>query len=139
MAELLTGFPKGNIEKYAPLLQSQLPKVAQLLFKTIDPLVCGSLIELLGSSQRFRKRLGMITPRQDPKQGQIFEVRLIYSVPDFVGYSGNEAPIKQDQDYILSRVRQIPGITWPDTAVKIQPADGSVTIMFELPLKAGGR
>ena len=139
MAELLTGFPQGNIEKYAPLLQSQLPKIAQLLFKTIDPLVCAALIELLGSSQRFRKRLGTITPRQDPKHGQIFEIRLIYSVPDFVGFNGGEAPIKQDQTYILTQLRQVPGIEWHDTTVKIQPADGSVTVMFDLPVKAGGR
>jgi hypothetical protein len=139
MAELLTGFLKGNIEKYAPLLQSQMPRAASLLFRTIDPLICASLIDLLGSSQRFRKKMGMITPRQDPKGGQFFEVRLVYSVPDFIGYNGGEAPIKQDQEYILKKLKQVPEVGWPDTAVRIMPADGSVTVMFSMPVASAQR
>ena len=132
MAELSTGFPEGNIEKYAPLLQSQTPRIATTLFKTIDPLVCASLIDLLGSSNRFRKKLGLITSRQDPKTGPVFEVRLVYSVPDFVGYAGAQEPIRADQKYILSRLEQIPGVQWKDTSVRILPADGTVTIMCSI-------
>ncbi len=139
MAELRTGFPKGNIERYAPLLQAQLPKISQLLFKTIDPIVCAALIDLLGSSQRFTKRLGQIMPRQDTKEGQIFEVRLVYAVPDFVGFDGGVGPIKKDQQFILHKLQDVAGIQWKDTSVRILPTDGSVTIMFSLPVKAAGK
>lgn len=137
MAGLRTGFPQGNIERYAPLLDAQLPKIAQLLLKTIDPIICGALIELLGTSQRFRKRLGQIMPRQDPKAGQIFEIRLVYAVPDFVGFAGGSEPIKQDQQFILNKLQQVPGIKWEDTAVRILPTDGSVTVLFDLPSFGG--
>ncbi len=132
MAELLTGFPSGNIEKYAPLLQSQLPKVASLLFKTIDPVVGACLIELLGSSSRFKKFSGLITPR---KLGNvdIFEIRLIYRVPDFVGFNGDMAAIVKDQTYILSKLQHIPKVEWKNTSVRILPQDGSVTIMCNIP------
>lgn len=137
MAEplLQTGFPKGNLEQYATILRSQVPRVASLLFRTIDPLVCACLIDLLGNNTRFRKTAGMITPRQTPK-GNSFDIRLIYSVPDFVGFNGGEEPIREDQTYILSRLRQIPGIVWPDTAVRILPNDGTVTVMFNIPVGA---
>ena len=136
MAEALlqTGFPKGNLEQYATVLRTQTPRVASLLFKTIDPLICASLIDLLGSSNRFRKSAGMITPRMTTGNIQSFEVRLIYSVPDFIGFNGGEAPIKQDQTYILTKLRQVPNIKWPDTSVRIMPADGSVTVMFDIPV-----
>jgi len=135
MAELLTGFPTGNIEKYAPLMQSQMPKAASLLFKTIDPLVCSSLIELLGSSSHFRKKMGMITPRQDPDGGeQNFEIRLVYSVPDFIGFNGGEVPIKTDQKYILDKLQKVSSVEWKNTSVRILPSDGSVTVMFSLPI-----
>ena len=136
MAELTTGFPKGNLEQYAPLLQAKLPKIATLILKTIDPLVCASLIDLLGSSHRFRKVSGLVTPRQDSKGRQTFEVRLVYNVPDFVGFTGGVEPIRHDQDYILQKLQQVPGVRWSGTAVRILPQDGSVTIMFDV--LAGG-
>jgi hypothetical protein len=135
MAELLTGFPAGNIEKYAPLLQSQTPKVATLLFKTIDPVVCACLIELLGSSARFKKISGLITPRNLQNNESVFEVRLIYRVPDFVGFNGDVAAIKKDQTYILAKLQRIPKVNWANTSVRILPQDGSVTIMFSIPAK----
>jgi len=134
MAYLQTGFPKGNLEQYANTLRTQVPRVASLLFKTIDPLICACLIDLLGSSTRFRKTAGMITPRQTPQGVNSFDVRLIYSVPDFIGFNGGEEPIKQDQQYILDRLRQVGGIQWPTTAVRILPNDGSVTVMFNIPV-----
>jgi hypothetical protein len=128
------GFLGGNIDQWAAMLQTHTPKIASLLFKTIDPLICASLIDLLGSSGRFKKKEAIIAPTMQGKQVSNFKVRFIYSVPDFIGYTGSDEPIVKDRNYILKRLQQIPGIAWPDTAVSIQPKNGSITVTFTVPV-----
>jgi len=129
-----TGFPEGNLEQWSRMLKTQVPRIYDLLFRTIDPLICASLIELVGSSTRFRKKSGIISPDMKDGAVQSFTVRFVYAVPDFIGFTGSDEPINQDRMYILKRLRKIPGINFPDTAVNIQPKNGSVTVSFTVPV-----
>lgn len=127
---LQTGFPSGNLEQYASNLITRAPKIANLLFKTIDPLICGSLIELLGSSSQFKKTSGNISYLANNKA---FRIQLVYTASEFVGYSGNIDPIIKDQEYILKRLQQIPSIRWTSNTVKIIPSNGTIVILFNIP------
>ena len=132
--QFTTGFPEGNIEQWAGTLQNQVPRIATLLFKTIEPLIYGSLIELLGNSSRFQKKIGNISPVMSGTTVQEFQVRLVYRVPDFIGFAGADEPVIRDKLYILKRLQQVPGISWPDTAVQILPKSGTVTVCFNIPI-----
>lgn len=133
-AQLTTGFPGGNLEQWSGMLKTQVPRIYDLLLKTVDPLICASLIELVGSSTRFQKKSGVVSPNMRGGSAQSFQVRLVYSVPDFIGFTGPDEPINQDRMYILKRLQKIPGVVFPDTAVNIQPKDGSVTVSFIVPV-----
>ena len=134
MSESITGFLEGNIEQWASMLMAQTPRIAQLLFKTIDPVICGSLIELLGNSTRFKKKLGTIAPVIHNNQTEAFQVRLVYQAPDFIGYIGDKDPILEDTRYILKRLQQIPGIAWNERTIQLVPKDGTITVSFIIPV-----
>jgi hypothetical protein len=133
-AQLTTGFPEGNLEQWSGMLKTQVPRIYDLLLKTIDPLICASLIELVGSNTRFRKKMGVVTPNMKGNSAQSFDVRLVYSVPDFIGFTGPDEPIIQDRMFILKRLQKVPGVRFSDTTVNIQPKDGSVTVSFIVPV-----
>jgi len=133
-AQLVTGFAEGNLEQWSGMLKTQVPRIYSLLLNTVDPIICASLIELVGSNTRFRKKAGIISPGMKGQAVQSFQVRLVYQVPDFIGFSGSDDAINQDKLFILRRLQKIPGISFSDTAVAIQPKDGSITVSFIVPV-----
>jgi len=133
-AQLVTGFAEGNLEQWSGMLKTQVPRIYSLLFNTVDPLICASLIELVGSNTRFRKKSGIISPELSGQAVRSFQVRLTYRVPDFIGFTGSDEAINQDKLYILRRLQKIPGISFSDTAVTIQPKDGSIVVSFIVPV-----
>ncbi len=133
-AQLATGFAEGNLEQWAGMFKTQVPRIYDLLLKTVDPLLCASLIELVGSSTRFRKKAAIVSPVLKNQNVQAFQIRLVYRVPDFIGFTGSDDAVNQDRLFLLRRLQKIPGVSFPDTAVTIQPKDGSVTVSFIVPV-----
>jgi hypothetical protein len=133
----VTGYTQGNAERWSYIVSTYLPRAWSLIVKTIDPLAYAALIELLGSSQHFRKQSADITPVLDETHCIVgLGVRLVYSVPDFKGFTGAPQAITQDQQYILSKVQQVPGIKWSQNSVAVDVKQGLVTVNFQLAVGA---
>jgi hypothetical protein len=130
-----SGYEQGNIEWWAFAISSYIPQVWNLLMKTIDPIIYASLIELLGNNGRFSKKSGDLVPILDEtKKIKSFSIRLIYSVPDFIGYSGGVDAVAKDQTFILQKLQQVPGINWTQNAVLINTKNGTMVFQFTTPI-----
>lgn len=130
-----TGYPAGNIERWGFAVTVYLPQTWQAIMKTVDPLVYASLIELLGSDVAFSKKSGDLTPVISTDNNLTgFVVSFVYSVPDFVGYSGEPQAIQQDQTFIYNKIQTIPSVQWTQDAVKIDTKTGAVIIKFTVPV-----
>lgn len=130
-----TGFPAGNIERWAYTITSYLPQAWTTLQKTIDPIIYAALVELMGSNTRFDKQSGNLSPVLDPERNLAgLSVQLIYSVPDFAGFAGDLQAVQHDQQYILQKCQAVPNVQWQDSSVKIDTERGAVTVAFVLPL-----
>lgn len=130
-----TGFPSGNIERWAYTITSYLPQAWTTLQKTIDPIIYAALVELMGSNTRFDKQIGNISPILDPERNLAgLSVQLQYNVPDFAGFAGDLEAVHHDQQYILQKCQTIPNIQWQDSSVRIDTEYGSVIVAFVLPL-----
>lgn len=130
-----TGYAEGNIERWGFAVTVYLPQTWQTIMKTVDPLVYASLIELLGSNVAFSKKAGNLTPVISTDNNLTgFVVNFIYSVPDFVGYSGEPQAVQQDQVFIYNKLQAIPSVQWTQDSVKIDTKTGTVTIKFTIPV-----
>jgi hypothetical protein len=130
-----TGFPAGNIERWAYTITSYLPQAWTTLQKTIDPIIYAALVELLGSNTRFDKQAGNLTPILDQQRNFAgLSVQLQYNVPDFAGFAGDPQAVQHDQQYILKKCQAIPNVQWQDSSVTIDTEHGAVTVAFVLPL-----
>lgn len=130
-----TGFPAGNIERWAYTITSYLPQAWTVLQKTIDPIIYAALVELMGSNTRFDKQAGQLAPILDQQQNITgLSVRLQYSVPDFAGFAGMDEAVHHDQQYILQKCQTIPNVKWGDKSVVIDTERGAIYIAFVLPL-----
>lgn len=130
-----TGFPAGNIERWAYTITSYLPQAWKVLQKTIDPIIYVALVELMGSNTRFDKQLGNLAPVLDEQRNLTgLSVQLQYSVPDFAGFAGDPNAVRHDQQYILQKCQTVPNVQWQDSSVKIDTEHGVVTVSFILPL-----
>lgn len=130
-----TGFPGGNIERWAYTITSYLPQAWTTIQKTIDPIVYAALIELMGSNSRFDKREGNIAPVMDQERNIVgLQVQLYYVVPDFAGFAGEPQAVQHDQQYILQKCQAVPNIQWENSSVQINVETGIVAVSFVLPL-----
>lgn len=130
-----TGYASGNIERWGFAVTVYLPQTWQTIMKTVDPLVYASLIELLGGDVAFSKKSGDLTPVISADNNLTgFVVSFVYSVPDFVGYTGEPQAIQQDQSFIYNKIQLIPSVQWTQDAVKIDTKTGTVTIKFTIPV-----
>jgi len=129
-----TGFPGGNMERWSYAITSYLPQAWTTLVKTVDPIIYASLVELLGSNSRFDKMSGDIAPALDQEQNITgFNVKLVYTVPDFAGFSGDVASVQKDQQYIVQKIQTVPNVSWTDKSVMIDTEHGHVVVAFQLP------
>lgn len=130
-----TGFPAGNIERWAYTITSYLPQAWTVLQKTIDPIIYAALVELLGSNTRFDKQIGNLSPVLDQQQNFIgLSVRLQYKVPDFAGFAGALDAVQHDQQYILQKCQAVPNVQWTEKSIHIDTEHGAVHVAFVLPL-----
>ena len=134
-----TGYLNGNIERWSYLVTSYLPQAWKTLVKTIDPLIYAALVELMGSNTRFDKQSGDVKPILDT-EGNIsgLNVTLLYTVPDFAGYAGDQAAVMQDSQYILRKCQAVPSVQWTDKSVTIDTGSGHVRVNFVLPIGYAG-
>jgi len=130
-----TGYPGGNIERWAYAITSYMPQAWTTLQKTIDPIIYAALVELMGSNTRFDKEIGNLSPVLDQQRNITgFSVRLQYSVPDFAGFAGDPQAVEHDQQYILQKCQTVPNIDWQESSVAIDTERGGVVISFILPV-----
>lgn len=130
-----TGFPGGNIERWAYTITSHLPQAWKIIQRTVDPLIYAALVELLGSNTRFDKTEGNVIPVTDPQHNiSGLNVTLKYTVPDFAGFNGGDEAVQHDQNYILQKCQAVPNISWDAQSVRIDTQSGSIIVSFTLPL-----
>lgn len=129
----MSTYASGNLERWGFSISTYLPQAWTLLTQTIDPLVTATLIELLGSNTQFMKKDGSLTPMVDADKNIIgFAVKLVFSVPEFIGYSGEPEAIKQDQAYIYNKIQLIPGVKWSPNCIKISTQTGTIELTFTI-------
>lgn len=130
-----TGYPQGNMERWSYIVTSYLPQAWTTLVKTVDPIIYAALIELLGSNTRFDKQSGNIQPILDKENNLVgLNATLLFTVPDFAGFSGDPSAIQHDQQFILQKCQTVPSIQWNDNSVQIDVETGHVTVIFTIPL-----
>lgn len=131
-----TGYPGGNMERWSYLVTSYLPQAWTTLVKTIDPIIYAALIELLGSNARFDKQSGDVKAIVDGSSNITgLNIALLFSVPDFAGFSGDPSAVVKDQQFILKKCQAVPSIQWNDKSVIIDTEHGHVKVNFTIPLQ----
>lgn len=99
-------FEQGNYQTVVGLPKVTADKTAQLT-QTFVPLVEVALVELLGSTQMYKRQLAQITPSFD-QQGKIaLEFVFQYVVQSWIGSDIDLEAIQHDANYVLEKAAPV--------------------------------
>lgn len=121
-------FSKGNYSQIKGLPQVVATKV-NALTKTFVPLIEVALIELTGSSEKYKRIFGQVTPSFDSNSNLSLDFNFQYSIPGYIGTDFEYSDLQTDSKYIYDRLMPS-GVNV--TKCEINTADGLVTIVGSL-------
>lgn len=120
-------FDKGNLEQIKALPQTVSSKI-EAITKTLIPLIEVALIELLGSSQGYKRLLAQIVPNFN-ENGVFFDFVIQYNVPGYIGTDFEYSDLQSDSNYIYDRI--LPS-NIKINKCEIDTKDGNITIAGEI-------
>lgn len=118
-------FDSGNYSQFKGLPQVVTAKV-QALTKTFVPLIEVALIELTGSSEKYKRKFGQVTPSFDTNGSLTADFNFQYSIPGYIGTDFEYTDLQADSKYIYDRITLA---SVKITKCEINTSDGIVTIM----------
>jgi hypothetical protein len=118
-------FDQGNYNTITGLPKVTGDKVAELM-QTFVPLIEVSLIELLGNSNQYQRRLAQCAPSFDNQGKLSIEFTFQYGVTSWIGQDIDKTAIQHDANYVLDKLRPVNATI---SKCEIDTGDGILTIM----------
>jgi len=117
-------FAQGNYQQFIGIPKLAQDKVQQVT-QTLVPLIEVALIELVGSSNMYKRMIGQCYPAFDNQGKMSIQFTFQYSVPAFIGMDIDLEAIKHDSNYILTKIKAVEANI---TKCEINCAEGTVLI-----------
>lgn len=125
MENIEVKFEKGNFSQIEALPMT-ISTAVNAITKTLVPLIEVALIELTGSSQKYKRTFAQITPSFD-QNGQIhLEFNIQYTVAGYIGTDFEYKDLQDDSTYIFNRVAPA---NIKLSKCEIDTSNGLITIM----------